>query len=382
MLPAGLSLYLDLLRWLASWLVVLCHLGLMPILEPNLANLSFFATWGHEAVVLFFVLSGFIIQHAAVTSDRTLQDFLASRLSRIYSVVIPCIALTILFDQLGQRFEPAMYAKMGIEDAQSGPFSRIVVSLTFFNQSWKYVRMFSNLPYWSICYEFWYYVLFAIYYYRSGRTRLVLLGCAVLLAGPWILLLMPIWLLGCAVYKEKISNAWSKPAVLLAFAQPLVVLPIYSHFDLLNLSQQWSAIISSELGGYTLGSSTTFVADYVLAVSVALHLMAAKRLHQQAYFVLAPVASTIRAFAGRSFTLYLLHMPLMYVSFALTQSYAGSPIRAVWLVIFTIGTPLLVASLCENQRHQLKPLMRRLVEHYWPTERIAVTPSLPSTPVR
>jgi peptidoglycan/LPS O-acetylase OafA/YrhL len=374
MLPTGLSLYLDLLRWLASWLVVLCHLGLMPLLEPNLSALSMFSRWGHEAVVLFFVLSGFIIQHAALTSDRTLQEFLASRLTRIYSVVIPCVVLTILFDQIGQRFDPAMYAKMAIEEAQSGPISRTIVSLTFFNQSWKYVRMFSNLPYWSICYEFWYYILFAVYFYRSGRTRLMLLLCTALLAGPWILLLLPVWLLGCAVYKETTSQAWSKVAVGLAFLQPLAVLPIYAHLDLLALSQQWSAEISTWLGGYRLGSSITFVADYVLALSFALHLLAAKRVSRYLQVAMSPLAPIIRALAGRSFTLYLMHLPLMYMLLALTSAYAGSLVRAGLVVVATFAIPLALASLCEHQRHQLKPLMRRLVEHYWPSAAVSGTP--------
>lgn len=376
MLPTGLSLYLDLLRWLASWLVVLCHLGLMPLLEPNLAPLSVFSRWGHEAVVLFFVLSGFIIQHAAVTSDRTLQDFLASRLTRIYSVVIPCIVLTIIFDQIGQRSDPEMYAKMAIDEAQSGPIARTIVSLTFFNQSWKYVRMFSNLPYWSICYEFWYYVLFAVYFYRTGRTRLVLLLCTALLAGPWILLLLPVWLLGCAVYKETTSQSWSKIAVVLAFLQPLVVLPIYAQLDLLALSQQWSTAISAWLGGYRLGSSTTFVADYVLALSFALHLMAAKRVTRHLLGIMKPVAGFIRALAGRSFTLYLMHMPLMYMLLALSSAYAGSAVRTWFVVVGTFGIPLVLASLCEHQRHRLKPYMRRLVEHYWPSEALRGTPQL------
>jgi peptidoglycan/LPS O-acetylase OafA/YrhL len=374
MLPTGLSLYLDLLRWLASWLVVLCHLGLMSLLEPNLSALSMFSRWGHEAVVLFFVLSGFIIQHAASTSDRTLQEFLTSRLTRIYSVVIPAIILTIVFDQIGQRVDPEMYAKMAIDEAQSGPISRTIVSLTFFNQSWKYVRMFSNLPYWSICYEFWYYILFAVYFYRTGRTRLVLLLSTALLAGPWILLLLPVWLLGCAVYKETSSQGWSKIAVALAFLQPLAVLPIYAQLDLLALSQQWSAEISAWLGGYRLGSSTTFVADYVLALSFALHLMAAKRVSRYLLVATKPLAPIIRALAGRSFTLYLMHLPLMYMLLALTSAYAGSFVRAGLVVVATFAMPLALASLCEHQRHRLKPLMRRLVEHYWPSAVVSGSP--------
>ena len=228
--------------------------------------------------------------------------------------------------------------------------------------------MFSNLPYWSICYEFWYYILFAMYFYRTGATRLVLLGCTSLLAGPWILLLLPIWLLGCWIYKEQYSQAWSKAAVMLAFLQPLLVLPVYAHFDLLALSLQWSAAISTFIGGYSLGSSITMFADYVLALSFAVHLMAAKCMDRQLRSALSPFAWLLRLMAGRSFTLYLMHMPLMYMLFAMTPAYAGSPLRASLLVVGTIGIPLVLASLCELQRHRSKPLMRWLVERYWPSD--------------
>jgi hypothetical protein len=39
----------------------------------------------------------------------------------------------------------------------------------------------------------WYYILFGLWCYR--RSRVLLLACAVL-AGPRVLLLLPVWLLG------------------------------------------------------------------------------------------------------------------------------------------------------------------------------------------
>jgi peptidoglycan/LPS O-acetylase OafA/YrhL len=366
MLPRGLSLYLDLWRWVASWTVVLCHLWLINALEPNLSALAFFATWGHEAVIVFFVLSGFIIQHAAATSDHTLQQFLASRLARIYSVVIPCIALTVIFDQIGQRVAPDIYAKMMIEEAQSVPLARVIVSIALINQCWLNLQMFSNLPYWSICYEFWYYVMFAVFYYRTGATRLALVVLVALIAGPRILPLLPVWLMGGAVYRLRIQVKWSSAVAWFAFAQLFFVLFVYAYVDLLGLSKDWSVAV----GAYVWGAAaepSSLLADYVLAASLALHLIAAKRLDSALLFSLDWCKWLIRAMAGRSFTLYMMHMPLMYLLCAITVAYVDSPLRAWFLVVATIGIPLALASLCENQRHRLKPVMRRLVERYWPS---------------
>jgi hypothetical protein len=56
-------------------------------------------------------------------------------------------------------------------------------------------------PFWSLGYEFWYYMLYAAACFVPGPGRkcsAVLLPC--LICGPKILLLMPVWLLGVAAY--------------------------------------------------------------------------------------------------------------------------------------------------------------------------------------
>jgi peptidoglycan/LPS O-acetylase OafA/YrhL len=55
---------------------------------------------------------------------------------------------------------------------------------------------FSNVPYWSLCYEFWYYVLFAVLTFTRGRKRLLWCCAVALLIGPKILLLAPVWATG------------------------------------------------------------------------------------------------------------------------------------------------------------------------------------------
>lgn len=58
-IPAGLSLYLDAVRFLAALVVLLHHTW--PLLFPD-----FPLPWpGHSAVVVFFVLSGYVIAHAS-----------------------------------------------------------------------------------------------------------------------------------------------------------------------------------------------------------------------------------------------------------------------------------------------------------------------------
>ena len=71
-MPESLSLYLDLVRFLATVAVLLFHLW--PQWFPG-----FPLPWpGHAAVIVFFVLSGFVIAHAYAERLKAQQDGLAA----------------------------------------------------------------------------------------------------------------------------------------------------------------------------------------------------------------------------------------------------------------------------------------------------------------
>jgi peptidoglycan/LPS O-acetylase OafA/YrhL len=335
----GLSLYLDLVRVVAAFMVPLCHFGLARNIEPSLAVFAPFEFWGHQAVVVFFVLSGFVISQAVASRDVTFQSYGASRLSRIYSVVVPCLALTILFDQVGQHVARGIYT---IDGAQDNPLTRIVVCLTMLNQSWRHVGMFSNVSFWSMCCEFWFYMLFAVGWFSHGRRRVIYGVIVGGLAGPVILLLMPIWLMGVLAQREQLSARWSKLCLWIALVQPLLI-----------AGTCWYI-------GVTPGAADMIINDYPVGLSVALHLVAAKRL-MIAVPRLARFETLIRALAARSFTLYLLHIPTMLVCGALTEGYFAGWSRALLIIAPTIGLPLLLAPWIEGQRHRLRPMFERLI---------------------
>src|SRR3954451_14311241 len=101
MSPA-LSVYLDLIRFAAAVVVVLSHSWL--ILFPGLP-----LHWpGPGAVIVFFVLSGFVIALVTDARDRTLTDYALSRLSRLWSVAIPvlCFGLAQFPFVRHSRFTP------------------------------------------------------------------------------------------------------------------------------------------------------------------------------------------------------------------------------------------------------------------------------------
>jgi peptidoglycan/LPS O-acetylase OafA/YrhL len=130
-------------------------------------------------VVVFFVLSGFVIRHVTDTKEMHWPDYAASRIARIFSVTVPAIFLTLICDAIGRAVEPAIYA----HSASGQVLARVVLSLLLLNEVWLMsVMSFSNLPFWSICVEFWYYAAFALVVFLPRRKGWV---AAALLALRW-----------------------------------------------------------------------------------------------------------------------------------------------------------------------------------------------------
>lgn len=71
-----------------------------------LCKLFYFLTgFGHQAVIVLFVLSGFVICNAIHANVRkgvwSFREYLAARLTRLWVVLIPALILGDLFDSIG-----------------------------------------------------------------------------------------------------------------------------------------------------------------------------------------------------------------------------------------------------------------------------------------
>ena len=67
------------------------------------------ANLGNDAVMVFFVLSGFVIAYVADKKEKTFHDYALSRLARLYSVAAPALALTVVVDYVGSRIDYSLY---------------------------------------------------------------------------------------------------------------------------------------------------------------------------------------------------------------------------------------------------------------------------------
>jgi peptidoglycan/LPS O-acetylase OafA/YrhL len=353
----GLSLYLDVLRLIAALEVFAYHLAGLP--KTGLSK-HVWNDFGHEAVTIFFVLSGFVIPYAARSRERDPRAFGVARLTRIYSVALPCLALTYFFDIIGHRFDPSLY--QGLSPHGSAVF-RLFVGAAMLNESWVSVQMLSNTPYWSISYEFWYYALFAALFYLRGTGRIVATMIAAITAGPNILLLFPIWLVGWLAFGERATARAPKWLLWLGFAQPVVVFAAYCEFDLQRVGGQWlESMLGHELWWEHLAWSRYLLTDILLGISVALNLAAAKNLGPALEKAIRAFAGPVRWGVARSFTLYLLHQPTILVVTATLSTRVIHPLRSIIIATISLAILLLVAQFTELKRYLLRPGFQWLID--------------------
>lgn len=348
-----MSLYLDLVRFLAALVVFIVHAnyhrftGGLPLLW-RLSDL------GNEAVMVFFVLSGFVIAFVANTKERKFKDFMISRFARLYSVVFPALLLTIVLDAAGWHFGyRELFEQWGYRGQH--PLARTLANLFFVNQLWFLnVRPFSNVPFWSIGYEFWYYVLFAAsFYFRGSLKYLGPLGVSVLV-GPKILLLLPVWWMGVLVFKITSKNSVSERYGWLFFLTSLILYFLYTyvggHQYVFEKTEQ--ALGASNFA--SLSWSREFVDSYVMGLLVSCNFIGFSAISHRFSSVLRVFERPIRYCASYTFAMYLLHYPLLQFYAAVSYDETTGKTAGVVIVVWTLVSVWLLGFVTERQKGRYK----------------------------
>lgn len=91
------------------------------------------AGFGHEAVVVFFVLSGFVISFVVYDKNESALKYISSRLTRIYSVAIPAIILTLLLYYIGMEINKSAFDSLN--ERMRDPIWTVLSALFFINQA-------------------------------------------------------------------------------------------------------------------------------------------------------------------------------------------------------------------------------------------------------
>jgi peptidoglycan/LPS O-acetylase OafA/YrhL len=327
------SLLLDSLRITAALTVLIFH-AYDQWYPSSLNTTGFSGKAAHEAVIVFFVLSGYLIAHATSRLKNPLQ-YAQARLSRLCSVVIPALLITFILQILVIKISPELAAHY----IRGSSWPRYLISAGFLNEIW----MFSsappmNSPLWSLSYEFWYYAIFGLWIYKkAGWKGLLLPLLACLIAGPKILLLMPVWLAGSIAYKFK---APFKGRIACFFIFAAIIISI--------IGMIYIPIWPRRIGVPPFFFSNQFVTDYVLGIFVAIALWclpSGTRTEKKPKWILF-----YRNISDLTFPIYVLHYPLLVFWRSLFGFKVNNALQMWEAIGFALALSLLMGAFFEHKR--------------------------------
>ena len=308
----ALSGFMDAARWIAALAVVLSHVNAM--LVPLLRNIDdptrFEKGWGfitgfsHHAVVVFFVLSGFLVGGKVLRELRSRERpfsprrYFLDRFTRIYLVLIPVLLITAAADAVGRGLlNGPTYVAFGPEHYAWPAY----LGALFSQQEILTPTPGYNHPLYTLANEFWYYLIFPMIVAPLAAPKswkhwaVTAFGCALLIfqayREPWHGIGFGMWLVGALIAAAPASRRISKPLVgVLAFVAVLVLIRVKG-------------------GGSQNSLAIRSVHDYVVTGFFAYLLFAVKSSPDLRWKVVElPINARLADF---SYSLYASHLPVL-----------------------------------------------------------------------
>lgn len=348
-MPTALSHFIDVARWVAACAVMLGHAAFISLPDimtaPHGAGVYvwwFITAFWHQAVLVFFVISGFLVGGKALRLSRGaepfLRDYLIDRFSRIYIVFVPALALGVLVDTLGRR----LFAGVGIYEwpAWDGVFapSHAFAALFQLQSIWS-GPVGTNGPLWSLACEFWYYILFPSLLAPWSRAHTPRVRAALFVCGVGLLIFLSIppgfflfgfgiWILGALVTlpsRPLVASKWLSLAIFVAAATAI------------RLAARGPVLAAHPILQY--------VADATTAATFA-NLLLTLRFSGDRGFSFCRLSINERL-SQFSYSLYATHGPIVIFLLAASSAFFGkgwvdsSPTALHWIVQFAFIATLL-----------------------------------------
>lgn len=334
------------MRFAAAFVVFLTHTrGIVFVdygsLEPQFKNVAiaafmFIGRAGKEAVIVFFVISGFLVGGAAISRAWAGQfdwrRYSVDRVSRIATPLLPSIALAAFIHSVMNE-QSSWGAIVGNAVGLQGVLVPVLPS---------------NPPLWSLAYEVWFYVFagaLAALLVRRSLTASAILACSLAVYLELDIRLLGFWLIGAGAFFYR--PRW--PRIEIAIAAFLSTIG----FLLSQLTRESGAFEALPVGHFT--------SLLILTVGVA-WLLSGLRTAK-----CPPQLSSLGALAAApSYSLYLTHYPVLML-FQFWGVKAAQPTFETWvtfvlLLAFVFALSLVFYWVFERNTPIVKRWLMRTVE--------------------
>ena len=312
------SLLISALRGLAALQVAAAHLraevypGLRTLEDPTLAylGLAFFTGFAHQAVVVFFLISGWLVGGSLMNrfgKPQALAHYAIDRFTRLWTVLLQTLLLTL---GVGLAVGAAATGPMDFDPANAfsaAAFAGNLVGL----QTMTVPEFGGNYPLWSLAYESWYYIQFPLLVLAiagGGVLRRAAAAAALVLLlatlREMISLYFTIWLLGAAFSRIRIDCGHLARGALVALS-----LALFVYYRLRGNNDDLAP-----------GS---FVQDILCSIPVLLLLASLQHPVDTAAPAYARANRVAVFFSEFSFSLYVVHIPLIELMRFLGRRHLG-----------------------------------------------------------
>lgn len=312
--------HLHIVRGLAALLVVFFHakyvfwvggkiytdeVGLHNFTDYLLFALDMLSSCGKECVIVFFILSAFVIRHAANHYNQHWKAFYKIRIIRIYlPFLFSLLFSAVILYSCIKFINPLIYTTTfrSYNDRLVDAFNefswiQVFKTIAFFANG-EFVG--ANYAYWSLGHELIFYLLFPLYF-RVNRNSLVaifvIMAALYLVTGISVFYYQLFFLVGLFLY-DYFYHLSVKPVLK---NKQLYVLVLVLFFITVNLSNK---MISERFSDIITMIYSLFIFDYIL------------------YFV-NKKNNLLMKLGDISYTLYLNHLPLLLLGYSLLTLYTG-----------------------------------------------------------
>lgn len=371
------NLWFDLIRGLSALLVCMGHLrnalfvDFSDIVQPTFFIKSFYflTSFGHEAVMVFFVLSGYFVGGAVLRAGDQFswQGYLISRLSRLWVVLIPSLVMTFLVGvYLSHNFPQVLlgaYSASWHSGPNAGEYSistsTLIANLLFLQTIIAPVYGV-NSPLWSLANEFWYYLVFPLLLsvfglieVKKSFSRLIALFSLLIILFNLPLEMLGgflIWLMGVGVYLiqpklKKLSTSINAFGLVVALILFLCVLMMSK--------------------SHVLDEINPFIIDFLIGLFFAFLCLALTNYSfpQKRFKWLASISLMMSEI---SYSLYLSHFPLVMVIAVGVHKAQKTSFNGIMLiqflcwVTFLLGVAGVMWFLFESRTKQLQLKFKRV----------------------
>jgi peptidoglycan/LPS O-acetylase OafA/YrhL len=361
-----MSIALDAVRGVAALVVLLGHTVQQQIYT---GPWPFSDVLQHQAVVVFFVLSGLVIANSVYQRQTSLADYAVARIARIMPVALFAVVFSLAAWLVGAWFDlPVIDTPRRYLEPSA---AALLLPLVFLSEAEFGAGPLWNAPYWSLVHEVWYYVFFGVACYLSGWKRAAVLALLVPLAGIRVLLLFPVWLCGAALARFAPARAIGERAGLVCILAGVAGLMLST-----RLAMPLAPILDVVAVPFTsdLRLARYALNDSLCGAGVALAFLGMRTFADQRAALLDRFARPIRWLAECSFTLYLIHWPILSLLHGFGVTVGGNPLLLVGLMALIVAFCGQVARLTEHRRGQVRRWLLARLPTGWTSPNLAVRP--------